>query len=123
MLELQHLPTRGLHVCKMPLPVLGTVENFLPVLRKHVLPSAVPFGLWLPVVIEVSPWVGPVRHSDPAAFRRQRNFAYRALADNAALGFSPFAVAHRVLHLHLSSLPQARHGPGGHRGHSLYLRG
>ena len=56
MLELQHLPMRGLHICKMPLPVLGTVET-LPAhsFGNRSLPFAVPFGLWLPVVIEVSP--------------------------------------------------------------------
>ena len=97
-LKLKHHSVRGLHVCKMPLPILGTVKNFLPVLRKHVLPSAVPFGLWLPVVIEVSPWVGPVRHSDPATSWLHRHFADRARARKTALCLSLFVINNRVLH-------------------------
>jgi hypothetical protein len=97
----------------MPLPILGTVENFLPLLRKQVLPIAMPWGLWLPAVIEVARWMVPVMHPDLAASRFDRNVAYRAFADKAALGFSLFAVAHRVLHSRLSSLPQARHCSAG----------
>ena len=91
----------------VPLAVLGPVAHFLALLRKQVVPLAVPFSLWLPVVIEDPRWVVPVRHSDPAASRSHRNFANRACARKAVLGLSLLVINNRVFHGHLSSLPPA----------------
>jgi hypothetical protein len=95
-LELDHPTTLGLHICDVPLAV-SVADDFLPMIRKLVLPGAVPLRLVLPPrIANVTALVGPVSISDFSPLPNHRLSAARALARKAAFSFLALTVDERV---------------------------
>jgi hypothetical protein len=89
MLKLDYAAVTCLHICDVPLAVLRSLNDFLPLGWKLVLPSPVPFGFWLPPVIAMTnSTMRPMPYSAFSALWHHRGSAPRTLADKARLRFT-----------------------------------
>src|SRR5262245_51071911 len=80
-LELNHPPIVGLHICDVAFTVLGMVDDFLPVGGKLVLPGTVPLRFILPPrIAKATPFVSPVPNPVFPALCNHRMVASPTLA-------------------------------------------
>ena len=93
MLKFDYQPVLRLHIRDVLFAVFGPVDNLLPVDRKLILPTAVPFSLRLPpAVAGASRAVGPMPDPVFSAFRHHSATATWAFPRQTRLGFSALSV-------------------------------